>query len=227
MSGSSVRVRRVSAHHGLVVALREVDATFEAGSVTAVTGGNGSGKSTLLAVVAGVHRPTRGRVERPSGGVAFVRQSWSSERPLPLTVRAAVTMGRWYDRGRWSRLRSADQATVAEAMERLGVTDISGRQIDALSGGQRQRVLVAQALAQRAPVLLLDEPTAGVDAAAHEWIEEAMTAEAARGAAVVHVTHDVASVRRADHHLHMEGGQVATTAMKQTARDPRPAWDGP
>lgn len=203
-----VQVTNVSAHHGSVLAVDGVDATFPAGAVTAITGGNGSGKSTLIAVIAGVHPATHGRVRRPAGGVAFVRQSWSAERPLPLTVRSAVAMGRWRDRGHWARLRTADHELVSHAMAQLGVTDLARRQLDALSGGQRQRVLVAQALAQQAPVLLLDEPTAGVDAPAQRWIENAMAAEAVRGVAVVHITHDPRSVRHADHHLHLHAGRL-------------------
>ncbi|MDP9778515.1 zinc/manganese transport system ATP-binding protein [Nakamurella flavida] len=205
----SVRVIGVSALHGRVLAVDRVDAVFRAGAVTAVTGGNGSGKSALVAVVAGVHPAAQGEVVRPPGGVALVPQSWSADRPLPLSVRAAVAMGRWHRRGRWGRLCTADHAIVADAMERLGVTDLAGRQIGALSGGQRQRVLVAQGLAQRAPVLLLDEPTAGVDAPARAWIEDALAAEADRGTVVVHITHDPASVERAGYRLHLEAGRVA------------------
>lgn len=207
----SVQVISVSAHHGPILALDGIDHSFPAGAVTALTGGNGSGKSTLMAVVAGVHPTTRGRVQRPPGGVALVRQSWSTERSLPLTVAAAITMGRWQDRGHWRHLRTYDRTVVNEATERLGLSELAGRQLADLSGGQRQRVLVAQALAQRAPVLLLDEPTAGVDAAAHEWIEDAMAAEAGRGSVVIHVTHDINSVQRADYHLHLEAGRTTAT----------------
>ena len=203
-----VQVANISAHHGSVLAIDAVSATFPAGTVTAVTGGNGSGKSTLIAVIAGVQPASQGRVQRPAGGIALVRQSWSTERQIPLTVRSAVTMGRWRDRGRWTRLRAADHSLVDEAMARLGVTDLARRQLNALSGGQRQRVLIAQALAQQAPVLLLDEPTAGVDAPAQRWIENAMTAEAGRGVVVVHITHDPRSVHQADQHLHLELGRL-------------------
>ncbi len=204
-----MQVIDVSAHHGTILALQSIDCAFPAGRVTALTGGNGSGKSTLIAVLAGVHRATRGQVRRPAGGVALVRQSWSPDQPLPLTVAAAVGMGRWHDRGHWRRFRSDDRAVVARAMEQLDVTDLAQRQLGGLSGGQRQRVLVAQALAQRSGVLLLDEPTAGVDAAARERIENAMAAEAERGVVVVHVTHDADSVRRAHRHVHLEAGRVA------------------
>ncbi|MBM9466401.1 zinc ABC transporter ATP-binding protein AztA [Nakamurella leprariae] len=204
-----VQVERVTAYHGTVLAVDAVDAVFAPGTVTVVTGGNGSGKSTMLAVVAGVHQAAAGRVLRPAGGVAFVRQSWSAERPLPLTVRSAVAMGRWRDRGPWARLRADDRTLVTEAMTQLGLADLARRPLDALSGGQRQRALVAQALAQRAPVLLLDEPTAGVDETARRWIEDAMAAEARRGVVVVHVTHDADQVRRADHRLHLAAGRVA------------------
>jgi zinc/manganese transport system ATP-binding protein len=203
-----VLVQRVTAYHGTTLAVDGIEAAFAPGTVTAVSGGNGSGKSTLLALVAGVHRAAAGRVVRPAGGVAFVRQSWSADRPLPLTVRSAVAMGRWRDRGPWARLRADDRALVSQAMSQLGLADLARRPLDALSGGQRQRALVAQALAQRAPVLLLDEPTAGVDDAARRWIEDAMAAEARRGVVVVHVTHDASSVERADRRLHLAAGRV-------------------
>lgn len=208
-----LRVLDVTAYHGAVLAVNGVTATFPAATVTAISGGNGSGKSTLMAVIAGVHPASRGHVHRPTGGIAYVRQSWSVEGPLPLTVRSAVAMGRWRDRGRWGRLRAADQAAVDDAMARLGVTGLAGRQLGALSGGQRQRVLVAQALAQRAPVLLMDEPTAGVDATARAWIEEAMGAETERGVTVVHITHDPKSAGQAQQHLQLVDGRLMDPAQ--------------
>lgn len=208
MTGS-VLLENVIAYQGDVLALDGVSAGFPAGAVTAITGGNGSGKSTLLAVTAGVLAPTAGQVRRPAGGVALVRQSWSADRTPPLTVRATVGMGRWAGRRWFGRATAADRAAVEDAMERLAVADLAGRSLTALSGGQRQRVLIARGLAQQAPVLLVDEPTAGTDTPARDRILAALQEEADRGAVVVHVTHEPLALTDRVRRLHLDGGRVA------------------
>lgn len=176
-----------------------LDATFPAGAVTVLTGPNGSGKSTLLDAIAGVVTVHGGRVSGlPSGGVAHVTQSVSVT-ALPLTVRTTVTMGRWHGRAWWRPLGRDDRAVVQAELERMRIADLADRPLDALSGGQRQRTLVALGLAQRAPVLLVDEPTAGVDAASAELVVAALRAEADAGVVVVHAAHDAAAIAAADH----------------------------
>lgn len=93
-------------------------------------------------------------------------------------------------------------------MERLEVADLAGRQVDELSGGQRQRVFVAQGLAQGADLVLLDEPVTGLDPVSRQTILEVASAEAARGAAVVMTTHDLAEAAAADHVLLLASGRV-------------------
>ncbi|UBQ02816.1 metal ABC transporter ATP-binding protein [Curtobacterium sp. TXMA1] len=175
-----------------------LDATFPAGAVTALTGPNGSGKSTLLDALAGVVTPVGGGVSGLlSGGVAYVTQAVPPS-ALPLTVRSTVVMGRWRARPWWRSLGRADHAVVDAQLDRMGIADLADRPLDELSGGQRQRTLVALGLAQRAPVLLVDEPTAGVDAGSAALVTAALAAEAAAGVVVVHAAHDPVAIAAAD-----------------------------
>ncbi|MFD6100051.1 zinc ABC transporter ATP-binding protein AztA [Nocardiopsis flavescens] len=187
--------------HGAALALH-------AGTVTALVGANGSGKSTLLAVMAGVLAPRSGTVTlgTPRRPALVVQRSAASD-ALPLTAREAVAMGRWGLLGPWRRPTRRDRAAVGECMDRLGVADLARRRLGELSGGQRQRVLLAQGLAQEADLLLLDEPSTGLDADSRERIAAVLDQERGRGAAVVHATHSRGEADRADRVLVMEGGR--------------------
>jgi zinc/manganese transport system ATP-binding protein len=208
---SSLQASEIVANYGQTVALSGVSAQFHRGSVTALIGGNGSGKSTLLGVLAGTIAPRSGAVHgaRPRRRPALVVQRSAAPDTLPLTVLDVVSMGRWADRGFWRRLGAEDHDTIDESMRALGIRHLAPRPLGALSGGQRQRALVAQGLARRADVLLLDEATAGVDSEARDLIITAVRAEAARGAIVVHATHDESVLASADHVLRLERGRVA------------------
>ncbi|WP_116114292.1 zinc ABC transporter ATP-binding protein AztA [Amycolatopsis ruanii] len=198
---------RISAGYARQIALHEVSAGFPAGAVTAVVGANGSGKSTALGVLAGIVRPVAGEVERPAGRPALVVQHDTVPALLPITVRETVRMGRWAGRP-WRRLSRQDRAVVDQCLARLGVESLAGRRLSALSGGQRQRVLVAQALAQEAGLLLLDEPTAALDVPARETISATLREVADSGVTVVHATHDLAEARRADHCVVLGRGRI-------------------
>jgi len=190
-SGTVAHLLGVSAHHDGRTALRGVDVDVLGGRLTVLVGPNGSGKSTLLGVLAGTHRDVEGQVALPaSGTTAFVVQRSAVTDRLPITVRETVAMGRWGSLGAWRPLGRRDRSVVDDCLEALDVADLARRPLAALSGGQRQRVLVAQGLARQADLLLLDEPTAGVDAAATALIRAAVDAELARGATVVEATHD-------------------------------------
>lgn len=211
-----VVVRDVLLAHGVHVALHGVDVSLRSGTVTAVIGPNGSGKSTLLHGIAGLLDPVRGTIEvggRRAGSrstdVAYVLQATRVHEHLPVTVREVVTMGRYGRRGMLAPLRRDDRRAVEAAMDRLGITDLAGRQIRELSGGQRQRVFVAQGLAQDAPVLLLDEPVTGLDLVSHRRILEVANEERDRGRVVVMSTHDLGEAAHADHVLLLAGRIVA------------------
>ena len=209
MNAPGVAIEHVTVRRGDVLALSGVTAHLGAGAVTALVGPNGAGKSTLLDVLAGVRMPSAGRVGGLEGlTVAYVPQHSAVPDDLPITVADTLAMGRWRERGLWRRLRSSDRALIADSARRLGLTDLMDTSLSATSGGQRQRALVAQGLIARADVLLVDEPTAGVDAATQVAILQALSQEAARGAVVVHATHDLAAVEQADGTLALVAGRV-------------------
>ncbi|MER7373416.1 zinc ABC transporter ATP-binding protein AztA [Streptomyces lanatus] len=205
-----VRFTELSAGYPGRPVLHQLDAEIPSLAITALVGPNGSGKSTLLGVIAGVIQPTSGRLHhvgnRPP---AFVPQRSAVADVLPLTVRQTVEMGRWGDRGPWRRLTRQDRATVDQSMERLGITDLATRQLGELSGGQRQRALIAQGLAQESDLLLLDEPTTGLDLDAKDRISALLTELAADGVTVVHATHDLEAARSADACLLLRDGHLA------------------
>lgn len=204
---ATVAVDRATVLYGNCVALNDVSVAFAPGSLTALVGPNGAGKSTLLNVLAGTVAVAHGAVHtvaRP----AYVLQRTDVPARLPLTVRDAVAMGRWADRGPLRRLTADDRALVSACLDRLGITELAERPVGELSGGQHQRMLVAQGLAQRSPLLLLDEPVTGLDAVARDVILDVITAERAAGTVVVMCTHELSEANLADQVVLMVDGAV-------------------
>lgn len=189
-----VRVVDLTVRFGAVTALDRVDHDFEPGVTAAVMGPNGAGKTTLLECLAGLLRPSSGRVAGAPDRVAYVRQQvpagW-----MPLTAREVLAMGRYRARGLVGRLRAADRAVMAAAADRLDVADLLSRPYGDLSGGQRQRVVIAQALALEPELLLLDEPISGLDLPSQERILAVLDESAASGLAVVVTTHHLDEAR--------------------------------
>jgi zinc/manganese transport system ATP-binding protein len=227
----AVKLREVDAGFRRRTVLHGVTARIPAGRMCAVVGPNGAGKSTLLDVIAGVRTPTAGSVHRASRlRPAYVVQRSGVADTLPITVRTAVEMGRWAQRGPWRRLTAADRTVVEDYLSQLGLHELAERRLDALSGGQRQRALVAQGLAQEADLLLLDEPAAGLDLEARRRIDEALGAACSRGATVVRVTHDLPVAQRADHCLLLRAGRITgqgTPGEVLTDDAVRTAWGPP
>lgn len=201
----AVRMSDVYVAYGPTVAVDGVDLRFHRGESVAIIGPNGSGKSTLLSTISGLVKPTRGTVVVNGGGnrtsratVAHVLQTTIANQALPLTVRETVRMGTYGRRGMFGRLTAEDRAAIASAIERMRLGDLLDRQLHELSGGQRQRTYVAQGLAQRADILLLDEPITGLDLITQDTVATVIEEEAAAGRTVVLTTHDVGTARLAD-----------------------------
>ncbi|MDR6176424.1 zinc/manganese transport system ATP-binding protein [Nocardioides zeae] len=225
-SPPAVQLRDIRVDFGARAALRDVTLDLYADAVTVVAGPNGAGKSTLLEVVAGTRVPTRGS-RSTRGTTAFVPQRAGVSDLLPITVHDVVAVGTWGRLGAWRRADAAARAAVDEALHRLGIADLRRRPYVALSGGQRQRALLAQGVVARADLLLLDEPTTGLDATSGARIRAVMAEEAARGAAVVCVSHDPAVLAAADRVVTLADGEVAgdtlaagvvAPALRKTAR---------
>ncbi|MEV5999740.1 zinc ABC transporter ATP-binding protein AztA [Streptomyces griseomycini] len=204
-----IRFTELSAGYAGHPVLHELNGEISALATTALVGPNGSGKSTLLGVLAGVIQPTAGTLRHFGGRPpAFVPQRGAVGDTLPLTVRQTVEMGRWGERGPWRRLTRRDRVAVDSALDRLGIADLAARQLGELSGGQRQRALIAQGLAQESDLLLLDEPTTGLDPEARERMATLLTDLADDGVTVVHATHDLAAARSADACLLLREGRL-------------------
>jgi len=197
--------------------IEHVDLTLQPGGLLCLIGTNGSGKSTLLKTIAGLLAPVDGSIrvlgQRPGAlpaRVAYLSQHPARSFTLPLRAADVVAMGRFADLGLVRRMRPIDHTLCAEAIDRMGVGTFVNRPLMELSGGQRQRTHLAQALARRADLLLLDEPTAGLDIEGRETIARAIAQERARGCAVVMSTHDIDDADTADHVLLLAGRIVAS-----------------
>ena len=186
---TAVRLRGARIGYGDVAVVEGVDLTVADGEAVAVLGSNGSGKTTLargllgLATVLGgeveVLGAPVGRLRRPPpaqrGRIGYVPQRHTVSGAVPATVREVVGVGRLARLGPFGRLRPADRAAVQDAVAAVGLADRLGDPVASLSGGQQRRVLVARALAAEPELLLMDEPTAGVDAASQEALAGVLT----------------------------------------------------
>lgn len=203
-----------------------ISLTLRPGGLLCLIGTNGSGKSTLLRTLAGLIEPVGGDVTvlgRPPGQqparVGYLAQRPPSTFTLPIRAADVVAMGRFASLGLVRRTRAHDRTLCNDAIERMGVTPFADRPLLELSGGQQQRTHLAQALARRADLLLLDEPTAGLDPNGRETFAHAVRAERARGCAVVMATHDLDDADDADLVILLAGRIVAIGTPAEVLTD--------
>ncbi|WP_136716183.1 metal ABC transporter ATP-binding protein [Halorientalis salina] len=183
--------------------LADVSLTVDPGAFLGLVGPNGSGKTTLVELLLGLRRPDTGTVtlfgepahEFDDGErVGYVAQhATAAAGRMPVTVREAVAMGRYPHRlvGRFS---AADRRAIDDALDRVDVADLADRRVGNLSGGQRQRVFIARALAAEADLLVLDEPTVGVDAESRERFYDLLHELNDEGLTIVLIEHDIGVV---------------------------------
>ncbi len=205
----AISTRNLQASYADTVVLDGVTIDVPAASTLAVIGPNGSGKSTFLNVLAGALRPSRGTVSIGGPPPALVLQSTNVDKSLPITVHETVALARYPRLGLFRRFGPADRAAVAEALDRLQIADLAGRQVHELSGGQRQRTMVAQGIAQETDVLLLDEPVAGLDVISREIILDLIDDEVGAGRTIIVTTHSLEEARRCDQVLLLATEAVA------------------
>ena len=196
---NALDLRDVVVRYDDFTALEGVTLAAASGEAIGIIGPNGSGKSTLLKTIAGLLAPTSGSVtvfgQKPRslapGSIAYVPQIEAVDWTFPATVRDVVSMGRFPRLKPWQFFGAADRAAVSHALEAVHMEHLSDRHIANLSGGQQQRAFVARAIAQEPHLLLLDEPTTGVDASTEEALRQVVRALAAGGLPVLMTTHDL------------------------------------
>jgi zinc transport system ATP-binding protein len=218
-----VRLRGASIGYERRPVVVDVDLEVQAGEVVALLGPNGSGKSTLIRGMLGLARVLGGSVElfgqpvdrlRERWRVGYVPQRSAAVTGLPTTVREVVASGRLPRLRPWQRFGPHDRERVAAAIEAVGLAGREHEPVRHLSGGQQRRALIARALAAEAELLVLDEPTAGVDVASQEALASTIEGLVAGGATIVYITHELGPV-----------AHLCTRAVE--LRDGRIAYDGP
>lgn len=217
---AELSVRNLTCTYGNHIALNNITARFPTGKITALIGSNGSGKSTLLETLAGTLAPRSGSINNLVPEIAFVPQRSHVSHNLPITIRQTVSMGRWSAKKNWQRLTAADRNIVDSCLDRLEISDLADRPLGEVSGGQRQRALIAQGLAQQAPLLLLDEPLAAVDSHAASLIEDVINQQRNQGTTIILATHDLDQAHQTDQIIALEKGIIkpqrkATESIKK------------
>ena len=216
----AVEVEGLTVRFDAVTALDGVTHTFEPGTSTAVMGINGSGKTTMLECLAGLQKPTSGRITGMPDRLAYVCQhlpaSW-----MPITAGEVLAMGRYRQRGLIGRLRGADRDAMRHAGEQLDVNQFYDRSFGDLSGGQQQRVRIAQVLAGEPDVIMLDEPVTGLDIPSQERILDVIDKYSGRGAIVIITTHHLDEARHCDSVVLMANRLVASGAPDEMLTEDR------
>lgn len=198
----ALHVEDLTVTYGANPVLWDIDLDIPPGVMCAIVGPNGAGKSTLIKAALGLVRPVAGHVRflgRPigqmRGQIGYVPQRHSVDWNFPTTARDVVEMGLYRDLGWLRRPGKAEHARALAALAEVGMQDYADRQISQLSGGQQQRVFIARALVQDAPILILDEPMAGVDASTEAIIIALLKKLRDAGRTVIVVHHDLTTVQ--------------------------------
>ncbi len=195
---NAVEIRDLTLAYREKPVLWDIDLEVPEGVLMAIVGPNGAGKTTLIKAVLGLLNPAAGSVEilgdalsKVRHKVGYVPQRTSVDWDFPTSALDVVLMGRYGKIGWVNRPSKHDKALAREALEKVGMSDFSDRQINQLSGGQQQRVFLARALVQEADVYFMDEPFVGVDATTELTIVDILKELRSQGKTVIVVHHDL------------------------------------
>jgi len=200
-----VRVRGVQLYRDRQEVLRNVNLEVEKGEILGIVGPNGGGKTSLLRLILGLDKPSSGGVDlfgqsvsrfREWHRVGYIPQHAVAFDPnFPATVRETVLLGRVASRGAFRWFRKEDLDVARSAIELCGLSGLENRRVGALSGGEKQRVFIAKAIASRPDLLVMDEPTAGVDPESERRFYDLLgRLKDELGLTVIFVSHDLGVV---------------------------------
>lgn len=210
--------------HGPLV-LRDVSFTAQTGEFVAIAGPNGGGKTTLLRLVLGLEQPLSGRVDVRAWPIAYLPQRAQSSVDAPLTVSELVSAGRAGRTRLLGPLTRADRTAVKESIERVQLESLANRRLSSLSGGQQQRAFIAKALAAGPELLVLDEPTTGVDVEAQETLAALLESlHRELGVTILYVSHEFGAVERFVERIVLVQGEIrfdgSPSALPDVWHDP-------
>jgi len=200
-----IDLRRASFGYGERPVLVDADLVVHPGEIVAVVGPNGSGKSTLMKGLLGLNERIAGSVTlfgvpghelRDRARIGYVPQRHTLSASVRATAEEIVSTGRLPRLGWLGRLRATDRQIVARSLDVVGLADRAATEVSTLSGGQQRRVLIARALAGQPEVLVMDEPTAGVDAASQHVLAEVLERLVDRSVTMLIVTHELGALER-------------------------------
>lgn len=181
----------VTCAYGETVVVSDVTFALAAGDFAGIVGPSGSGKTTLLKAILGSVTPVHGDITMRDGArLGYVPQVESVDWNFPVTVLEVIAMTRGQKKW-WPRITPAERKEAEEVLDRLGLGGLGGRHIRELSGGQQQRVFVARALFHRPDILVLDEPTSGVDVRTRHEVLHLLADLHEQGMTVLLTTHDL------------------------------------
>lgn len=205
-----LEIQNLTLGYGKNILLRNISAQASPGELIAIAGRNGSGKSTLIRAMAGLQKPLAGRILTDGLDIGSLPRETAARKVsivntdrvrIPwLKCRDLVALGRAPWTGWTGRLSDRDEEAVNKALELAGMTDFAMRSMDSMSDGECQRIMIARALAQDTPLMVLDEPTAFLDLPGRHQITELLARLAAeKGKTVIFSTHDIGiALQRAD-----------------------------
>ena len=204
MTSEIVSIENLWLFRGEHAILEDINLKLEGADFLGLIGPNGGGKSTLLKVMLGLIKPDKGKIrifglqpEAARGKVGYLPQKTIFDQSFPVKVLEVVLMGRFSRTGLFHCYRPSDRDAAFRALEAVGMEDRAEREIGALSGGEQQRVFVARSLVSDPDLLLLDEPTAGVDSAQQtEFYELLCHLNQDLGIAIVLVSHDITAISK-------------------------------
>lgn len=213
---SAISAASLDIGHGRDALVAHIDLEVSSGTSVALVGTNGSGKSTFIRTLVGLLDPMGGLLSvlgappgRSPARVAYLSQFHESAHILPIRAIDVVRMARFAHLGLLGRRSSDDEDIVRWALEQMDATDLATAPLRDMSGGQRQRIYLAQVLARKGDLIILDEPTAGLDAGGRQRYLDAFGGELERGAALVTATHDIGEAIEYDQVMLLAGRVVA------------------
>ena len=193
-----VTLRDLTVRYRERIAIEAVSGVFAPGSLTAIIGANGAGKTTLLHAIAGLVASRRGSIEitggKPSTDLAYLPQRDSIDRDFPISVLEFTALGGWARIGALGRVPSELRMRVMNALQAVGLDELSGRMLGELSVGQFRRALFARVIVQDAAIVLLDEPFSGIDAATSDDLLRLIQRWHGEGRTVIVALHDLEQV---------------------------------